>query len=181
MLLDAFLDVAGVRDGLATGIHTADEMFRFIGTDRTDPQSAWFEYFRSGLEAFESTLGGFIDGLRATSFNSTDAPRLILVSPIGHEDLGGDMLTGEPLEVRNETIRAYVDVMDRVAGSKGVPFVDLFAPSAALYRAGTLTSNGIHPNELGCFWFAKLIGEQLGWLGATAAATPRRPAASRSS
>ena len=60
--------------------------------------------------------------------------------------------------------------MDRVAGSKGVPFVDLFAPSAALYRAGTLTSNGIHPNELGCFWFAKLIGEQLGWLGATAAA-----------
>ncbi|MHC5025491.1 MAG: PVC-type heme-binding CxxCH protein [Planctomycetota bacterium] len=126
-----------------------------------------------GLAAFENTLGAFIDALRAANFNGTSAPRLALISPIGHEDLGGHMVTGIELEGRNRDLRAYVDTMERVAGSKGVPFVDLFTPSAALYRTGTLTSNGIHPNELGCYAFARSIGEQLGWVGtASVEATP---------
>ena len=90
----------------------------------------------------------------------------MLVSPIAHEDLGAPLPTGDVVEAHNRALRQYTDVMRRVAEAKGVRFVDLFTPSQALYAAenDALTFNGIHPNELGCFHFAKVIGDQLGWM-----------------
>ena len=117
----------------------------------------------AGLPAFREQLGTFIDEMRATSFNGSAPPQLILISPIAHEDLGAPMVTGAALEARNRDLAAYVAAMAEVAGTKGVPFVDLFSDAAGV--AGALTSNGIHPNELGCFHYAMAIGTQLGWVG----------------
>jgi hypothetical protein len=121
---------------------------------------------RAGLEQFEQQLTAHLDNYQGRQFNGESAPRLVLVSPIAHEDLGAPLPTGDAVEAHNADLRAYTGVMRRVAEAKGVRFVDLFEPSLALYAEhdAALTSNGIHPNELGCFYFAKAIGEQLGWM-----------------
>lgn len=142
----------------------ADVVVMFLGMSESFNGSA-------GLEAFERQLAAHLDGYLGRQFNGGAAPRLVLVSPIAHEDLGAPLPTGDVVEAHNADLRAYTAVMRRVAAQKGVRFVDLFEPSLALYaeQDAPLTSNGIHPNELGCFYFAKAIGEQLGWLTGDAA------------
>jgi len=119
-----------------------------------------------GLADFEKDLRALIDALRGENFNGESPPRLILVSPIAHEDLGPPMVTGDALRERNGVLAQYVDAMQRVAGESGIAFVRLFDASTELYEDSILflTSNGIHPDERGCFHFAREIGEQLGWM-----------------
>lgn len=139
--------------------YDADVVFMFIGMS---------ESFKGegGIEQFEQELADHIDDYQSRRFNGESAPRLVLVSPITHEDLGPPLPTGAEVENHNASLAAYTEVMGRVAEEKGVRFLDLLAPSQRLYAEldAALTSNGIHPNELGCFYLAKEIGEQLGWM-----------------
>ncbi|MEM9416708.1 MAG: PVC-type heme-binding CxxCH protein [Planctomycetota bacterium] len=149
-------------------VPTAEDRFNEYGVDVVFMFFGMSESFsgEAGLEAFERKLIAQIENyLNEQRFNGESAPRLVLVSPIAHEDLGAPLTTGAEVAARNAELAAYTDVMRRVAEAKGVRFVDLFEPSQALYaeQDAALTSNGIHPNELGCFYFAKEIGGQLGW------------------
>ncbi|MFI4861249.1 MAG: PVC-type heme-binding CxxCH protein [Phycisphaerales bacterium JB063] len=139
----------------------SDVVFMYFGMSESFSGDA-------GLERFEQQLAAHIDDYQGRQFNGESAPRLVLVSPIAHEDLGAPLPTGAEVADHNASLAAYTEVMRSVAEQKGVRFIDLFAPSQRLYAAHepTLTSNGIHPNELGCFYFAKEIGTQLGWMTA---------------
>jgi len=127
----------------------------------------------AGLADFETDLDDLLSRLRRARFGD-GAPRLVLVSPIAHENLGqapanewGVSWAGaSEIDTRNASLARYVDVMERVAAARGAAFVDLFAPSAEMYGSETraLTSNGVHPNELGCNRFVREMGRQLGWL-----------------
>ncbi|XAL98314.1 GDSL-type esterase/lipase family protein [Phycisphaeraceae bacterium D3-23] len=141
------------------GQYGADVVVMFFGMSESFGGEA-------GLERFEQQLAAHLDDYQGRQFNGDSAPRLVLVSPIAHEDLGAPLPTGAEVASHNASLADYTDVMRRVAEAKGVRFVDLFAASQALYAAqdAALTSNGIHPNELGCFHFAKEIGNQLGWM-----------------
>lgn len=129
-----------------------------------------------GLEAvdkFRDDLAKQIDAFQNEKYNGESAPRLVLISPIAHEDLGAPYPTGDAVTARNRTLKVYTETMKSVAQAKGVTFVDLFTPSAALYEKNEapLTANGIHPNELGMFHFTKEIAKQVGWLTGDAAAS----------
>lgn len=120
-----------------------------------------------GIADFKSQLLAFIASHAGKKYNGESEVRLILVSPIGYEDLG--RLTPQT-RTRNEDLKAYTDAMREVATSAKVPFVDLFAPSRYLMdeRVGpNLTSNGIHLNAYG-YWAIsqsfcdQMIGTELG-------------------
>ncbi len=149
-------------------VPTAEQRLEQYGADVVVMFFGMSESFSGsdGLEAFERQLTAHLDDYLGRQFNGESAPRLVLVSPIAHEDLGAPLPTGDVVTAHNADLRAYTGVMRRVAEAKGVRFVDLLEPSLALYAEhdAALTSNGIHPNELGCFYFAKAIGEQLGWM-----------------
>ena len=114
-----------------------------------------------GLEAFKKDLADFITSHHGKKYNGTDPVRLILVSPIAHEDLG--KLT--PMkEKRNVQLESYTKAMAEVAETHEVPFVDLFAPTKYVMEekdAPKLTTNGIHLNPYGYWAVSKFMFESL--------------------
>ncbi len=133
----------------------------------------------AGLVSFEQQLNDQLTTFQSTSYNGNTPPKLVLISPIAHEDLGAPMLTGRDLQERNDMLGQYVQVMHQVAQSHNVRFIDLFEPSLDLYKRQIpqLTSNGIHPNERGYFHLVQEIAVQLGWMD-TAATKGQAPASS---
>jgi putative heme-binding domain-containing protein len=86
---------------------------------------------------------------------SATTARIVLVSPIRHEALGGAW--PDPAK-HNKELRAYVDAIKELADKRGVWFVDLFDG----LKGSKLTSNGVHLNSKGYVAAANAIEKQLG-------------------
>jgi len=132
--------------------------------DELDPTVIFLFYgmaesFRgeAGLDDFRTDLASFIDRVRD---REGEPRRLVVFSPIAHEDLGPPWPTSAEVRERNDDIALYVDAMRDVAAAENVPFVDLFTADTGSRR---LTTNGIHPSETGCAAIAGVIDEALGW------------------
>ncbi|MDB4626296.1 GDSL-type esterase/lipase family protein [bacterium] len=108
-----------------------------------------------GLESFSKSLNEMIDSYRELKPNGKTAPRIVLFSPIAHEDLG-DRNFPDGNE-NNARLALYTSAIRQVAVEKNASFVDLFAASQALYQASIspLTLNGIHLNDEG----NRLVGQ----------------------
>lgn len=115
----------------------------------------------AGLPQFEKDLNAFIQNLLAHQYNGRCAPTLVLVSPITHEDLGGQLPNPDG---HNRSLRLYTEAMRKAADAKGLHFIDLFAPSGERMGAknGPMTINGIHLNDAGyrlaAAWMARSLG-----------------------
>lgn len=120
------------------------------------------ESFCHDPEIFKRDLRNFIDETAKNQYNGKAAPRIVLFSPIAHEDLSSPNFPDGT--ENNLWLSIFTDAMARVANEKGVTFVDLFAPTKALYEAidEPLTINGIHLNERGNRELAKVIVGALG-------------------
>src|SRR5262249_27847793 len=97
----------------------------------------------------------------AQKYNGKSAPRLVLFSPVAHEDhKDRNLPDGRENSARLEL---YTAAMAEVAGARGVPFVDLFHPTQALYAkaAQPLTINGVHLNGRGNEAVARVIDKAL--------------------
>ena len=115
----------------------ADVIFGFFGYN---------EAFRGedGLDVFEQNLVEILDSMLNQQYNGHSAPRIVMFSPIAHEDLKSPHLPDG--SANNHNLEMYTDVMQKVCREKNVAFVDLFRPSLRLYKSnkGPLTLNGIH-------------------------------------
>lgn len=110
---------------------------------------------KEGIEKFRNGLQNLIGRLRAQKFNGKAEPRIAVVSPIAHEDIGGRY--PDPRK-HNYDLERYTRLMAEVAKREGLPFVDLFKPTRAKMRARSqLTVNGVHLNERG----QKMLAEEL--------------------
>jgi putative heme-binding domain-containing protein len=140
-----------------------DDHLRFA---QADVILAFFGYNESfggaaGLAKFKQDLAEFIQHTLGEKYNGNTAPRLVLFSPIAHEDLHDRNLPDG--KENNARLKLYTAAMAEVAREHHVAFVDLFAPSLALYaRSETrLTINGIHLNRLGDEQLAAVIDRAL--------------------
>lgn len=109
------------------------------------------ESFRGpqGVDEFKKQLGQYLGKLKEAKFNGESAPRIVLFSPIAHEDLKNpDFPNGEE---NNKNLALYTTAMEEVAKASGVPFVNLFKPSQELFDKTdhALSINGIHLTEEG--------------------------------
>ncbi|MGB7323482.1 MAG: SGNH/GDSL hydrolase family protein [Rubripirellula sp.] len=133
---------------------------------RTDVIIACFGMGESfgGIESlgkFEQDLAAFITSHAGKSYNGKSQVRLIIVSPIACEDLGG--LTPNR-DARNEDLLAYTQSANKVASAAKVPFVDLFETSRYLMDepiGPDLTTNGIHLNPFGYWAISHAFADQL--------------------
>jgi lysophospholipase L1-like esterase len=132
----------------------ADVVFAFFGYNESFAGAA-------GLDKFKKDLDDFVKHTRAQKYNGKEAPRLVLFSPIAHEDLH-DRNLPDGTE-NNARLGLYTAAMAEVAGANGVPFVDLFQASRALYEREPepLTINGIHLTEHGNQQLAQVIDTAL--------------------
>lgn len=121
---------------------------------KTDVVFAFFGYNESfagpaGLSKFKQDLGNFIAKSLEHQYNGKTPPRLVLFSPIAHENHHSpDLPDGV---ANNANLKLYTEAMASVAKQHGVVFVDLFEPSAALYAQATkhLTLDGVHLTDQG--------------------------------
>ena len=113
------------------------------------------------LPQFQADLAALVEDLQAHRYNSASAPRIVLVSPIAHEDLGDHLPDG--IE-HNESLRQYTEAIAEAAEQFGLPFVDLFTPTQELYSttARDLTSNGIHLTSYGYWTVSQIMARSLG-------------------
>ena len=114
-----------------------------------------------GLESFKQELGKYLDSLLQARFNGESAPRVVLFSPLAHENLKSpDFPDGE---ANNVNLALYSGAMAEIAAAKKVSFINLFVLSReAFAKASTpLTINGIHLSESGDQQLAALQFKQL--------------------
>ena len=114
-----------------------------------------------GLEEFKGQLRALIASHAGKKYNGKSEVRLILVSPIAHEDLG--RLT-PARDKRNRELNAYTRAMREVATEADVFFVDLFEVSRYLMDepiGPKLTNNGIHLTPYGYWAISHAFCDQL--------------------
>lgn len=151
------------------------EMTDYLRQVKADVIFAFFGYNEAfagaqGLADFEAKLSGMIRDLREARPGG-EIPRIVLFSPIAHEDLDDPNLPDG--SEHNPRLALYTAAMQKVAGHEGVAFVNLFEPSARLYAeiADPLTINGVHLNALGHRHLGQIIAGAL---------SERRPEATES-
>jgi putative heme-binding domain-containing protein len=132
----------------------ADVVFAFFGYNESFAGEA-------GLDKFKKDLAGFIQHTLDQKYNGDSAPRLVLFSPIAHEDLHDRNLPDG--RENNKRLELYTKAMAEVAGEQHVPFVDLYHPMREQYAraAKPLTLNGIHLTPEGDRVLAEIIDREL--------------------
>ena len=117
------------------------------------------ESFQNNPQAFKEHLAAWIDYVRSQKYDAVAAPRIVLFSPIAHEDFDDPNLP-DGVE-NNQRLAAYTQAMKEIAAGKGVFFVDLFTASLNQYKNShePLTINGIHLNERGNEFVARYFVE----------------------
>ncbi|MFV0442684.1 MAG: PVC-type heme-binding CxxCH protein, partial [Planctomycetaceae bacterium] len=112
---------------------------------------------------YRKQLVEFVRRTRGAKPNGQDFPRIVLFSPIAHEQTHNrNVPDGIAHNVR---LAAYTDATAAAAEEAGVAFVDLFHPSLELYQHAKqpLTINGVHLSAEGNRQLAEVIaGEMLG-------------------
>jgi hypothetical protein len=145
----------GVRDNRFETTNTrADVVFAFFGYNESFAGEA-------GLDKFKKDLEGFIKNTLAQNYNGKSPPRLVLFSPIAHEDLKDRNLSDG--SDNNKRLETYTAAMSEVAKANGVVCIDLFAPTQALYAQAKkpLTINGVHLTAEGNHRLAEVIDKAL--------------------
>ncbi|MCH2365595.1 MAG: PA14 domain-containing protein [Planctomycetes bacterium] len=139
---------------------------QWLSKEKADVVFCFFGYGEAlggpgGVGGFEKDLGGLIDSLRDKKYNGKSAPRLVVFSPIAHEDLKSHVLPDGSENNRN--LALYTEATERACKAKKVAYVDLFSPSQKLYAAAKtpLTMNGIHLLDHGNKAIAGVIVEAL--------------------
>ena len=139
---------------------------QWLAKNQTDVVFAFFGYNESfageaGLPKFKNDLETFIKATLGQKYNGKSAPRLVLFSPIAHENLKDPNLPDG--SENNKRLALYTRMMGDVAKAAGVVFVDLFTPTAKLYAEASrpLTINGVHLNDEGDKQVAALIDRLL--------------------
>ena len=138
--------------------HKADVIFLCFGMNESFAGS-------DGMSAWRDRLTKFVSELKAIQFNGKSAPKLILVSPIAHEDLGAPLPAGAAVVERNKILGEYTRVMGEVAKQEENLFIDLHAPMLKQMGEGgdrKMTINGIHLNELGYYHASREMAQSLG-------------------
>ncbi|MBA3314622.1 MAG: HEAT repeat domain-containing protein [Planctomycetaceae bacterium] len=152
-----------------------DVIFAFFGLNESFEGKKGLEQFKSDLKGFlddlsrlkypTRTVDGGLDGKRAGARPDEPAPenppRIVLFSPIAAEDLDGLHLP-QAADL-NANIALYAEAMKQLAAEAGVAFIDLFAPSQAMFAASDepLTINGIHLNDAGYARLAEALDQAM--------------------
>ncbi|SVD62188.1 uncharacterized protein METZ01_LOCUS415042, partial [marine metagenome] len=80
---------------------------------------------------YKGILSKWIDETKGKQYNGKSAPRIVLFSPIAHENLESPNLPDG--KEQNKHLAAYATATAEVAKEKGVEYIDLFKASKDLY------------------------------------------------
>lgn len=121
----------------------------------------------AGVEKFQRDLSSLVADARKQLGDKKQPLRIIAVSPIAHEDLGGEL--PDPKE-HNKNLERYTAAIETVCKKEKISFIDLFHPTLKKFSGSNsigsnshFTINGIHLNAQGNQLAAKIMVEELGY------------------
>lgn len=119
------------------------------------------ESFDTKPADYKQQLLDFVKKTRGAKPDGKDFPRIVLFSPIAHEDTHNPNVPDG--RAHNVRLAAYTRATAAAAKEAGVAFVNLFHPSLELYGKSEqpLTINGVHLSEEGNRQLAEVIARQL--------------------
>jgi putative membrane-bound dehydrogenase-like protein len=128
------------------------------------------ESYDNKPEEFQKQLVEFVKKTRGSKANGKSFPRIVLFSPIAHEDTHNVNVPDG--KAHNAQLEAYTKATEAAAKEAGVAFVDLYHPSLALFKAAKepLTIDGAHLSIEGDRQLAEVIAQ--GLLGKQVSASP---------
>ena len=144
------------------GFGTAQDGFNHLTRHVADlkPNVVFLAYGMNESFEGEKGLPRFLEGLdRLLDMLEAARARIVLISPIRHEDLGRPL--PDPAG-HNRDLRLYIDAMARAAAKRGHAFVDLYELLGTGTKEEPLTDNGIHLNARGYRRAAAAIEKGLG-------------------
>ena len=132
-------------------ITNTDTIFAFWGTN---------ESWDNSPEKFKEALFKWLDETNGKKYNGKSAPRVVLFSPIPHEDLNDPNFPDG--KERNKSLQAYTAAMAEVAKKRELEFVNLYdGLKPYLGKKDKLTINGIFLSESGNHALARVIFKSL--------------------
>ena len=153
----------------------ATSMTEYLQHVKADVVFAFFGYNESfdGVDKaneHRKKLVDFVKKIRGSKANRKSFPRIVLFSPIAHENIH-NVNVPDGL-AHNVQLAAYTKATEAAAKEAGVGFVNLFHPSLALFQASKtpLTINGVHLTEDGDRQLAEVIAKAL--LGKQVSSSP---------
>ncbi len=157
-------------DELKTRDHVRENRFELVGT-KADVIFAFFGANEAhagpaGLDAFKQQVAAFIDHTRGQKYDGVEPPRVVLFTPIAHENIPAKDPSRPHWNdgaVHNGSLKTYAAAMEEICRAKGVTCVDLFGPTAVAYgrTKELLTEDGIHPTERGDREISRIVDESL--------------------
>ncbi len=119
------------------------------------------ESYEGKPEEYKNQLLDFVKKVRAAKPNGKSFPRIVLFSPIAHENTKNPNVPDG--KAHNVQLAAYTKATEAAAKEAGVMYVDLFHPSQALYKSAAkpLTLNGVHLSAEGNHRLAEVIVKEL--------------------
>lgn len=143
------------------GFTSMDTYLRHVGADVIFCFFGYNESHDDTPDHHTKRLVDYVRELRSYKPNGESMPRIVLFSPIAHENLKDPNLPNGM--ANNLRLARYTEATRTAAEQAGVAFVDLFSASRKLYRDNDvpLTINGVHLNELGNTLLGYQIAEEL--------------------
>ncbi|MGC6425787.1 MAG: PVC-type heme-binding CxxCH protein [Akkermansiaceae bacterium] len=137
------------------GFTPMNEYLQLVQADVVIAMFGYNESFDRKPADYQKDLARLVRDIRRAQPNGESFPRIVLCSPIAHENLNDPNLPSG--RANNERLVAITEATRLAAQENGVAFLDLFNPSLELYAAHdeALTLNGIHLNAAGY----KAVGE----------------------
>lgn len=155
------------RSGGAT---TMTDYLRHVKADVVLAFFGYNESYDGKPEEYKAQLLEFVKRTRGAKPNGKSLPRIVLFSPIAHEDTRNPNVPDG--KAHNVQLAAYTQATEAAAKEAGVGYVDLFHPSLKIFQSSTtpLTINGVHLSAKGNRRLAEVIA--LALLGKEVNASP---------
>ena len=133
----------------SSGFTPMTEYLQLVKADVVVAMFGYNESFDTKPEDYANELSKFVETVRKAQPNGESLPRIVLCSPIAHENLKDRNLPSG--RANNKRLLAITEATRLAAEKNGVAFLDLFHPSLDLYSTSkfNLTLNGVHLNSDG--------------------------------
>jgi putative membrane-bound dehydrogenase-like protein len=145
----------------SSGATSMTEYLRHIKADVVFAFFGYNESYDGKPEEYKQQLLDFVKKTRGSKANGKSFPRIVLFSPIAHEDTRSPNVPDG--KAHNVQLEAYTEATAAAAQQAGVGYVDLFHPSLELFKKASepLTINGVHLSEEGNRQLAEVIAQAL--------------------
>jgi putative membrane-bound dehydrogenase-like protein len=158
------MSVSGDRPNSYPRSSGATSMTEYLRHVKADVVVAFFGYNESydgKPDDYKQQLVEFVRKTRGAKANGKGFSRIVLFSPIAHEDTHNPNVPDG--KAHNVQLEAYTKATKAAAQEAGVAYVDLFHTSQELFRKASspLTINGVHLTDEGNRQLAEVIARAL--------------------